>query len=219
MSEATDKRQFLGMEGVKTLLAGLEGEYSPLEHAHDDLIESIEKITDGTTTVAQATEATHSSTSDEATHAESADHATSADSATKATQDAEGNVITDTYETKEDAETKLAEAKGYTDTAVANLVNAAPATLDTLGELATAFNENKEVVDALDAAITNKVEQTVFDEHVAEMNTKLDDYVLKSDIPTTQDAIDLAVETGLVEPATDNEGTIFTDVDGNIYSI
>lgn len=89
MSE-TDKRQFLGMEGVKTLLAGLEGEYSPLGHAHDDLIESIEKITDGTTTVAHATEATHSSTSDEAIHAESAD------------KDGEGNVITETYAKIED---------------------------------------------------------------------------------------------------------------------
>ena len=44
----------------------------------------------------------------------------------------------------------------YVDTSVANLVNAAPETLDTLGELATAFQENKEVVDALDSAITTK---------------------------------------------------------------
>lgn len=46
--------------------------------------------------------------------------------------------------------------KTYVDEQVANLVNSAPETLDTLGELATAFNENKEVVEALDAAITNK---------------------------------------------------------------
>ena len=44
----------------------------------------------------------------------------------------------------------------YVDNQVAALVNAAPETLDTLGELATAFEENKEVVDALDASITNK---------------------------------------------------------------
>ena len=44
----------------------------------------------------------------------------------------------------------------YVDERVAALVNSAPETLDTLGELATAFNENKEVVDALDAAITTK---------------------------------------------------------------
>ena len=47
-----------------------------------------------------------------------AEHATSADSAAKATQDANGNVIVDTYETKVDAETKLAEAKEYVDTKI-----------------------------------------------------------------------------------------------------
>ena len=48
-----------------------------------------------------------------------ADTATSATSATKATQDASGNVIISTYETKTAASTKLAEAKTYTDNAVA----------------------------------------------------------------------------------------------------
>jgi hypothetical protein len=46
--------------------------------------------------------------------------------------------------------------KTYVDTKIADLVNSAPEALDTLGELATAFGENKEVVEALDAAITNK---------------------------------------------------------------
>lgn len=46
--------------------------------------------------------------------------------------------------------------KTYVDEQVAGLVNSAPETLDTLGELATAFNENKEVVETLNAAITNK---------------------------------------------------------------
>lgn len=66
---------------------------------------SIDNITSGSTAVAKA---------EEATHATSADSATSATSATKATQDASGNVITSTYETKEDAQTKydaIADAK------------------------------------------------------------------------------------------------------------
>ena len=46
--------------------------------------------------------------------------------------------------------------KSYVDERVAALVGSAPETLDTLEELATAFNENKEVVDALDSAITTK---------------------------------------------------------------
>lgn len=47
----------------------------------------------------------------------------SATSATKATQDASGNIITTTYETKTDATVKLDSAKEYTDTKVANLAS------------------------------------------------------------------------------------------------
>lgn len=54
----------------------------------------------------------------------------------------------------------LNSAKAYADEEIAKLVNSAPETLDTLGELATAFQENKDVVDALDGAITNKADKT-----------------------------------------------------------
>lgn len=57
----------------------------------------------------------------------------------------------------------LVEAKSYTDTAVADLVNSAPETLDTLGELAVAFEENADMVATLDAAVTNKAEKTDLD--------------------------------------------------------
>lgn len=63
----------------------------------------INKLKDGTTTVAKATSAT------------------SATSATKATQDGNGKTISSTYETKTDASSKLAEAKEYTDTSVGDL--------------------------------------------------------------------------------------------------
>lgn len=54
----------------------------------------------------------------------------------------------------------LIEAKSYADTAVAALVNSAPETLDTLGELATAFQENADMVETLNAAVTNKAEKS-----------------------------------------------------------
>lgn len=57
----------------------------------------------------------------------------------------------------------LVEAKSYADTAVAALVNSAPETLDTLGELATAFEENADMVATLDAAVTNKAEKSDLD--------------------------------------------------------
>lgn len=60
------------------------------------------------------------------------------------------------YYTKTEVEQFHDEITDYVDDEVAALVNAAPETLDTLGELATAFQENKTVVEALDASITNK---------------------------------------------------------------
>ena len=48
-------------------------------------------------------------------------NATNADNATKATQDAAGNVIVETYETKTDAAAKLAEAKKHADDLIAGL--------------------------------------------------------------------------------------------------
>lgn len=60
------------------------------------------------------------------------------------------------YYLKTEADTLHQEVEDYVDIQVAALVNAAPETLDTLGELAAAFEENKEVVEALDASITNK---------------------------------------------------------------
>lgn len=48
----------------------------------------------------------------------------------------------------------------YVNDSIAGLVDSAPDTLDTLGELAAALKDNEDVVAALDAAITNKAEQS-----------------------------------------------------------
>jgi hypothetical protein len=48
----------------------------------------------------------------------------------------------------------------FVQTAVANLVDSAPETLNTLGELADAIEEHRDVTDALDAAITNKLDKS-----------------------------------------------------------
>lgn len=49
--------------------------------------------------------------------------------------------------------------KQYTDTKIAALINGAPETLDTLKEVADAIKENETIVEALDAAIGNKVDK------------------------------------------------------------
>lgn len=64
------------------------------------------------------------------------------------------------YYTKAEVEQFHDEIKDYVDNEVAALVNSAPETLDTLGELAEAFQENKEVIDVLNEAIATKYSST-----------------------------------------------------------
>ena len=54
------------------------------------------------------------------------------------------------------AASALASAKSYTDTKISDLINSAPTTLDTLGEIATAMEENSDVVAALEDAVGTK---------------------------------------------------------------
>lgn len=54
----------------------------------------------------------------------------------------------------------------YVNTKVADLVNSAPETLDTLGEVAKAIEENADVVSALNSAIGNKVDKTELADYV-----------------------------------------------------
>lgn len=49
--------------------------------------------------------------------------------------------------------------KAYTDTKIADLINGAPSTLDTLGELADAMENNQSVIEALNSAIGTKVDK------------------------------------------------------------
>lgn len=56
--------------------------------------------------------------------------------------------------------------ESYVNTKVANLVNSAPETLDTLGEVATAIQNNASVVEALNSAIGNKANASDLDNYV-----------------------------------------------------
>lgn len=58
--------------------------------------------------------------------------------------------------------TKRYATENYVEKAVVDLVNSAPETLDTLGELAAAFKENSDMVATLDAAITSKKDATSY---------------------------------------------------------
>ena len=71
--------------------------------------------------------------------------------------------------------------KSYVDERVAALVNSAPETLDTLGELAAALQANDEVVQVLNDAIVTKADKTYVDEAIANIPTESD--VLVVDCP------------------------------------
>ncbi len=62
--------------------------------------------------------------------------------------------------------------KTYVDEKIANLVDSAPETMNTLGELAVALQENKEVVDVLNEAIVVKADKEYVDELIANIPTE-----------------------------------------------
>lgn len=68
------------------------------------------------------------------------------------------------------AGTALSSAKSYTDTKISDLINGAPETLDTLGEIAEAMTNNKDVVEALDAAIGSKANASDLTTHINNKN-------------------------------------------------
>lgn len=62
-------------------------------------------------------------------------------------------------------DTAYASSNAYTDVKIAELIDGAPSTLDTLGEIARALQEGGGISDALDAAIGSKASQAELDSH------------------------------------------------------
>lgn len=64
--------------------------------------------------------------------------------------------------------------KNYVDEKIAGLINSAPETLDTLGELAVAFQENDDVIGVLNEAIVTKADKTYVDELIGNIPAESD---------------------------------------------
>lgn len=192
------------------------------DHSHDDryyteeeidtklsaINTSITNITSGTTIVEKAAYATNASSAETANTASSAETATNAINsvnATKATQDASGNVITTTYETKSDAESKLNQAKAYTDDKVKDLVSTidmsnainkakSEAVADAKAETDTQVNAlaNNQVKTNTDAISAIKDDSNIdsFADVVAELTKKQNagDYATKSEVKEVSDS-------------------------------
>lgn len=96
--------------------------------------------------------------------------------------------------------------KGYVDSSISSLVNGAPTTLDTLKEIADAFEESQDVIDALDKAIGTKASQTALDATTERVGS------LESTLKTEQGNIDTLegyFSSGIAKKAT-------ADAKGNV---
>lgn len=81
-----------------------------------------------------------------------------------------GNIDLSDYETKLESQAKFQEAKNYTNTAIANLVDSAPETLNTLNELAVAIQDNEDVVEALNQSIGSKQDTLISGTNIKTVN-------------------------------------------------
>lgn len=79
--------------------------------------------------------------------------------------DAKGSAAAALEDAKGYADGTYIQATGYADQKIAELINGAPSTLDTIGEIAAAMLEHGEVVDALEAAIGSKASEVEYQAH------------------------------------------------------
>ena len=91
------------------------------------------------------------------------------------------------------SESALEEAKAYTDSEIADLINGAPTTRDTLKEISDAMAENQTVVEALEAAIGTKANKSDIPTKVSELENDsgyltehqdLSEYAKKTNVPS-----------------------------------
>lgn len=98
--------------------------------------------------------------------------------------------IDGTYATSDAVNDAIATSNSYTDTSIANLINGAPSTLDTLKEIADAMDANKDVVDALEEAIGTKASQTELNTLSVRVTTAENDIkTLQTNVSTNAAAI------------------------------
>ena len=86
------------------------------------------------------------------------------------------------------ASNALSDAKTYTDTKISELINSAPTTLDTLGEIATAMQNNKSVIDALDEAISSKADISAIPKNISQLTNDAG-YLTSGDFDTSQNHV------------------------------
>ena len=150
-------------------------------------------------------------------NAKTATSADTATTATKATQDASGNVITSTYETKANATSKLTEAKTYADTAATNaankvkndLLNGAGGAYDTLKELGDLIDENTDAIEALEAVAVSKADANKV-AYITDNNDSVS-VNISEDALTTDSIVDNLNSTSKTSVLSANQGRVLND--------
>lgn len=111
----------------------------------------------------------------------------------KKVNDAVANKATTSYVDTEVANAVKDKATvSYVDTKISTLINSAPATLDTLGEIAEALKSNSNIINTLNAAIGNKADKTA-------MDTALSSKADKSDLDTLREELNSGVSDAVIE--------------------
>jgi hypothetical protein len=95
------------------------------------------------------------------------------------------------------ADKALTDAKAYTDTEIAGLVNAAPDTLDTLKELADALDNNPNFSTTVLTQIGQKADRTYVDNELQQIGLELAD---KADLNHTHNSSQVNAMTGYQKP-------------------
>jgi hypothetical protein len=105
-----------------------------------------------------------------------ADAITSANSYT----DGRETAITTAYQAY--ADQAEVDAKAYTDTAIGNLVDGAPALLDTLNELAAAIADDENFATTVTNSLALKADITYVDDEISDLNTSLQAYADQAEV-------------------------------------
>lgn len=108
----------------------------------------------------------------------------------------------------------------YTDLKISELVNGAPSTLDTLGEIADAMSENKNIVDALNDAVGTKANQTELDTHTQNNNIHItpQERTEWNDAKSHADSTHARTDATKVETSSTNGNIKINGVESNVYT-
>ena len=114
---------------------------------------------------------------------------------------------------------------GYVDNKVASLVNSAPQTLDTLNEIARALGNDPNFSTTILQLLGEKVDRDELvqsdwnetnENSLAFIKNKPESMGLEL---SDDEAFELAIEMGLIDPVVDENGHLFVDEEGRIFSL